>query len=185
MKAIVAKLLFGGIFGCLGWINSSCAMPIDQKPSSELILKSSFSAKSLFQTAVSTEKSQIFSLFNYVMPIGLNTVKHSLNLQDKQIFSPEKKPYIYETEQTNLALGFQNTFWPSTNNHKYWGITTVENWGKDNAPKLSPSKLNYTDSAPTLAAGSSKLTFSGGGNKDLGTGIDFDGLCRVSLLLFC
>ncbi len=123
MKAIVANLLFGGVFGCLGWSNSAWAEPIPEKPSSNIPHKLIFSAKLSSQTDL-TDRPRIFSLVDRLLPISLNV--------------------------------------------------DVEHWGKDLDPKLSSSRLNYNDAAPILAAGSSKLTFSGGGNNHLGTQSNLD-----------
>ena len=77
-----------------------------------------------------------------------------------------KTPYIHKSEQIDLVLGFQDTFWSSTNKRKYWGVTTVEHWGKTNNRGSKLLELDYTNSAPILDVGSSSLTFSGGGNEN-------------------
>jgi hypothetical protein len=126
MKAIVANLLFGGVFGCLGWSNSAWAEPIPEKPSPNIPHKLIFSAKLSSQTDL-TDKPRIFSLVDRLLPISLN----------------------------------------------------VEHWRKDLDLKSGSPRLNYTDAAPILAAGSSKLTFSGltfsgGGNNHLETQSNLD-----------
>ncbi len=170
MKAIVANVLFGGIFGCLGWNNSVLANPkfVNQR-SLGISNASIFSTKLLTQQAL-PEIPSMFSLINHILTINkfkLDSFNSSLNLENNDYFSGENEPYIHDSEDTDLVLGFQNTFWPSANKHEYWGLTTVEYWGKNNLQELTLPQLNYTDSSPVLAAGSSTLTFSGGGNDNL------------------
>ena len=148
MKAIVANVLFGGIFGCLGWTNSTMAVPLDH------------------QLPQSPARPQIFSASDRIITSDrLNNSKSSSWFANR--FLPEGKvPYIHKSEQFDLVLGFQNAFWTSTNNRRYWGLTTVEHWGKTNN-RRAKHKLDYIKSAPILAVGSSSLTFSGGGNENL------------------
>ncbi|MEL6581955.1 MAG: hypothetical protein AAFQ14_19585 [Cyanobacteria bacterium J06621_12] len=89
----------------------------------------------------------------------------------QQLLSSPQQPYTYKSQQSDLTLGFQSTFWASTNKSKYWGITTVEHWGNKKGNKKTAEahlpQLNYTSAAPILPSGSSSLTFSGGGNRNL------------------
>lgn len=179
MKAIVAKLLFGGIFGCLSWSNFAWAEPISGQPPLNLSPKPTFSARFSSQVKV-VDRPQGSSLFNRIAAIHLNLLD-SLEIQNQLSFLRGKKPYVYQSEQTNIVLGFQNTFWPSVNQHKYWGVTTVEHWGTGLDTELGSSTLNYTESAPILAAGNSKLTFSGGGQNNLGTKIELDQQSEIIL----
>ncbi|MEL6928630.1 MAG: hypothetical protein AAFO95_08355 [Cyanobacteria bacterium J06600_6] len=83
-----------------------------------------------------------------------------------QLLSSQKQ-YIHRDSSADVVLGFQNTFWPSERRGKYWGITTIEHWGESSGQGFDLHKLNYAESAPILAAGSSALTFSGGGSRNL------------------
>ena len=167
MKAIVANVLFGGIFGCLSWANSTMAAPLNHQlprsPSS--VSKNHISAKLLSRQALPI-KPQMFGTLDRIITINQLNTSESSSLFWGDRFRPEgKTPYIHESEQIDLVLGFQNTFWPSTNYRKYWGVTTVEHWGNNHrGSKLL--ELDYTNSAPILDVGSSSLTFSGGGNKN-------------------
>ena len=168
MKAIVANVLFGGIFGCLSWTNSTMAAPLDHQlprsPSS--VSKNHISAKLLSRQALPVKPPMFGSLDRIITINQLNNSKSSSWFRGDR-FSPEgKTPYIHKSEQIDLVLGFQNTFWSSTNNRKYWGVTTVEHWGKTNNRGSKLLELDYTNSAPILDVGSSSLTFSGGGNKN-------------------
>ncbi len=169
MKAIVANVLFGGIFGCLGWNNSVLANPKFVNQRSLGISNASIFSTKLFPQQALPEIPPMLGLINRILTINkLDSFNSLVNLEDNDYFSAGNEPYIYDSEETDLVLGFQNTFWPSTNKHKYWGLTTVEHWGKNNLQELVLPQLNYTDSSPVLAVGSSTLTFSGGGNNNLG-----------------
>jgi hypothetical protein len=184
MKAIVANVLFGGIFGCLNWTNSACAdTNIVGKPQPETSTPPIISPKpaSLKQSpiapAIASFVEHILTLdkpddLNWgVEPdashIFSNNLDFYVNVPNGQGLSQGKRFYTHQDRQNNLILGFQKTFWPSENNHQYWGITTVEHWGQDSVQKLNISKLDYTKIAPILPAGSSTLTVSGGGNQNL------------------
>jgi hypothetical protein len=216
MKAIVANVLFGGIFGCLSCANSTQANPVQpQSTPQKAIVSARLSTKSNIPKI-----PQLFDVINYVLPTdglknadfafnaSLNTGYHqwlkqttsssfNLPLQTNYFFpqiSPEtgcvqdfcadrskqkidrllsspQQAYIHQSYQGDVVLGLQKTFWPSKNQHQYWGLTTVEHWGNDrennHQQQTNLSQLNYTNSAPTLALGSSILTFSGGGNHNL------------------
>lgn len=186
MKAIVAKVLFGGIFGCLGWTNSATASPkVINKSELETPMPSIISAKLLSNDKllvapqflnfvdhiVTVNKSENFDLAvdydeSVLLPNGFG---FNLNSKDNQGLSLGKLPYAHRNNQGNLILGFQNTFWKNENKRKYWGLTAIEHWGNDDKQKLNLPKLkrNYIDSAPILASGSSALTVSGGGNNNL------------------
>ena len=168
MKAIVANVLFGGIFGCLSWNNSVLADTKFVNQRSLGISNASIISTKLWPQQALPEKPPMLGLINHILTIDkLDSFNSSVNLEDNDYFSGGKKPYIYDSEETDLVLGFQNTFWPSAKKHKYWGLTTVEHWGKNNLQELVLPQLNYTDSSPVLAVGSSTLTFSGGGNNNL------------------
>ena len=162
MKAIVANVLFGSILGCLGWINAALADPISDLPanrSSEPLV----SAK-LLSFKNNPNLPQLSKTVDLIMNV------HKSNRFDSEFsndrISSRKRPYIHRSKQTDLILGFQNTFWSSQKKRKYWGITTVQVWGQD-TQQLNLSKLDYTNSAPKLEKGSSSLTLSGGGKNNL------------------
>ncbi len=167
MKAIVANVFVGGIVGCLSWANSACAdTNIVGKPQ----LKTSTPAITSFvEYIVTVDKSDDlgWTLEQDTYNIFSNNLDFQVNIPHNQGLSGGKRFYTHQDQQNNLILGFQKTFWPSENNHQYWGVTTVEHWGENSNKKLNLSRLNYTDSAPILPAGSSTLTVSGGGNQNL------------------
>jgi hypothetical protein len=214
MKAIVANVLFGGIFGCLSCANSTLATPV--KPGSA-------PKKQIVSARLATKSNasvipQLFDVIDHALTIeGLQSFNSSSNtgfhqqlkhtassssnlpLQTNYFFpqiSPKTdcvlnfcdnrpkqtidrlpsspgQPYIHQSYQGDLVLGFQKTFWPSKNQHQYWGITTIEHWGK-NEQQTNPSSLNYINSPPALALGSASLTFSGGGNHNLAKPVTLD-----------
>ena len=192
MKAIVANLLFGSIFGCLGCPSIVLAKPIaaenrPQKPTPAII-----SAK-LLSYAQLPVVPQIINFVDRILTVNkednisfavdqnlqirlrnnqrskiISNFSSKIDLQNNQDISLDKLPYTsYKDDRANLALGFQNTFWSGGNNHKYWGLTTVEQWGGNPNQKLNIAKLNYLDAAPKLSSGSSTLTVSGGGEQNL------------------
>ena len=210
MKAIVANVLFGGIFGCLSCANSTQANPVAPKPvANKKVVSASISPKtnvSLVPRIINSFGNvAINSLYGYspslnreyhqwlkesaainfipsqstyfpdLLPVEADcslafcsdfSIGDRPETQTEQLLALEKQPYIHSSPTAGVALGFQNTFWSSKNNQKYWGVTTVEHWG-DSQQQLDPSQLNYTNSAPALTNGSSILTFSGGGNRNL------------------
>ncbi len=198
MKAIVANLLFGSIFGCLGCPSTVLAKPIaaenrPQKPTPAIISSKLLSYDQLpvvpqiinFVDRILTVKKgdNIGFAVAKNLKISLSDDQRSkiisdfsskLDLQNNQDRSLDN-PYIYKDKQANLALGFQNTFWSGGNNHKYWGLTTVEQWGGNQNQKLNIAKLNYLDAAPKLPSGTSTLTVSGGGNQNLAKAADTSG----------
>jgi hypothetical protein len=201
MKAIVANVFFGGIFGCLSCVNSTLATPV--KPES-------LHSTQTTPTRLSTKSNppvipQLFDVIDNVLPAaGLQSFDYAFNAslnkgyqqwlehamsssfnlplqtnyilpqiletscglafcdnysESNQLSSPQQAD-LHKSYQNDLILGFQKTFWPSENQDRYWGITSVKHWGTKQ--QTSSSSLNYTNSAPTLALGSSTLIFSGG-----------------------
>lgn len=173
MKAIVANVLFGGTLGCLGWTSSAMANTKNVNQPSLDVSETSIVSAQIFSEEALPEIPQSFGLVDRILNINQLDSFHSVVNQEQQDSLPSgKQPYIYDAEQVDLVLGFQNTFWSSGNQHQYWGLTTIQQWGESNPQELSlPDlpELNYTDSSPVLATGSSALTFSGGGNKNLVT----------------
>lgn len=184
MKAIVANVVFGGIFGCLSWSNSACAdTNIVGKPQPKTATPAIISPKFLspeqlpIMPAIASFVEHILTVdqsddLNWGVEqntpnIFSSNLDFHVNISNTQNSFGGKRFYTHQDQQNNLILGFQKTFWPSENHHQYWGVTTVEHWGKDSNQKLNLSRLNYTDSAPILPAGSSTLTVSGGGNQNL------------------
>ena len=161
MKAIVANAICGGILGCLSWANASLAVPTtEQLPRSPSNSNPALSTN--LKRGLATEPQQLE--VDRIFRLDRQTKSKSAIGGDRHAPSG-KVPYIHQTEKIDLVLGFQNTFWSSSSNRRYWGITAVERWGKSDRLKLS--KLNYTESTPILATGSSSLTFSGGGERNL------------------
>ncbi len=191
MKAIVANLLFGSIFGCLGCPITALAKPIaaenrPQKPTPAIISSKLLSYEQLpvvpqvinfvDHTLTVKKGDNIGFAVDQNLKIRLRNNQRSkiipnfsskIDLQNNQDISLDELPYTYKEDRANLALGFQNTFWSGGNNHKYWGLTTVEQWGGNQNQKLNIAKLNYLDAAPKLPSGTSTLTVSGGGNPNL------------------
>ena len=99
--------------------------------------------------------------------LGKPNANSDLDLIENRHISLEKKPYTYQEPQGNVTLGYQNTFWPSQDQQKYWGLTTVEHWGGKQNQELTLPQTNYAEQAPSLPAGNSALTVSGGGNQNL------------------
>lgn len=168
MKAIVANVLFGGILGCLGCTSSALANPKFVNQSSLDISQTSIISAKLFAQEALPDRPQMFGLVDRILTINkLDSFNSSVSPEDNRYLSLGNKPFIHDSEKIDLILGFQNTLWPSANQHKYWGLTTVKHWGKNNLQESTLPQLNYTDSSPLLVVGSSTLTVSGGGNNNL------------------
>ncbi|MDJ0568344.1 MAG: hypothetical protein QNJ53_04795 [Pleurocapsa sp. MO_192.B19] len=186
MKAIVANVLFGSIFSCIVLNDPACANSLTtdklqlEIPTPPIILSQALSYDKLpivpqvlnfVDRILTVNKSDTtnFAVDQDVQLIWRNSFSSNLDFIDNQDLPLGKLPYTHHNEQANLILGFQNTFWPSENNHKYWGLTTIEHWGTQGSRKQKSNlaKLNYTGLAPTLPSGSSALTVSGGGNQNL------------------
>ena len=162
MKAIVTNVLFGSILGCLSWINPTLADPLSNTPA-KVSYKSLISAK-LLSSENLLNLPKLSGKLDLLVKVDKSNRFDSELSYDRSFSS--KRLYIHHSKQIDLIFGFQNTFWPSQKKRKYWGITTVQLWGKD-TQQLNLSKLDYTNSAPKLAAGSSSLTVSGGGKNNL------------------
>ena len=184
MKAIVANVLFGSILGCLSCTDSVYAKPVTID--SNYFKKSEspvFSAKLL-----SSDKlllvPQIINLVDRILTVNKSNTSNftiddeaqavfgdrfSLNLSKHQNVTLGKSPYTHKDKKGDLILGFQKTFWESQKKEKYWGITTIEHWGKQERPQynIDLAKLNYTKLNPALPRGNSALTVSGGGKHNL------------------
>ena len=218
MKAIVANVLFGGIFGCLSCANSTLATPVKPRsPQQKQIVSvntefhqqlkpTAFSSSSVplptnyFFPQISPKTDCVLNFCDRVLKdlsriVGDTAPRHEVsplghiaeaephrqewvkpNPSEQtidQLPSFPQQLYIHQSYQNDLVLGFQKTFWPSKNQHRYWGITTIEHWGK-NEQQTNPSSLNYTNFPPTLALGSASLTFSGGGNHNLAKPVILD-----------
>ncbi len=183
MKAIVANLLAGSF--CLAMISPSWAnlASQNQEPDSSKI----WSAKTLgydnpwLLPIMTNFEDQIF---DYVIPLEdkehlKNNIRqynwsfnHELTpfnreILDRELLSLSKNPYLYSHNHQNIILGLHNNFWSRANNQKYYGLTTIERWGNSSTQNLRLKKLNYLDSAPLLPQGTSALTLSGGGRKNL------------------
>lgn len=93
----------------------------------------------------------------------------NLNLKstESSINSLKKAPYLQIGDREELIVGKHHTFWQSTEQDKYWGLTTVKTWGDGKAEDISLQRLDYIDAAPILAPGVSALTISGGSKENL------------------
>ncbi len=182
MKLQIASALFGGILCCLFLSNPALANYDSQEENQSEIPKR-LSAKVLTYDELS------------IFPFNVNLVERIIALEDNTtldilinhdnwlIFEPNINPnftliknqnitldnscYTHQDEQENVILGYQNTFWPSQDKQKYWGLTTVKHWGDNNDPAITLPTNNYAEQAPILPAGNSALTISGGGNQNL------------------
>ncbi|MDJ0901284.1 MAG: hypothetical protein QNJ55_21010 [Xenococcus sp. MO_188.B8] len=186
MKAIVANLLAGSY--CLAMISPAWANPFSQNQESytlEAEISKIWSAKTFGDNnpwlSPTSFEDQIF---DYVLLLEETADLTNIIRQDnwllhqelaplhREILAPEilslnKNPYLYSQDNQNLIVGLHNNFWSRENNQKYYGLTTIEQWGNGSRSKLSLKKLNYFDSAPILPQGTSALTLSGGGRKKI------------------
>ncbi len=189
MKVTVANALLGSIFCCL-FLSSSALGSSDCQEKKKSEIPERLSAKVLTYDRISTfpfnvnlvdriipleDKKAIDILINrnswliFDPSINPNLTLPNLTLINNQNISLDSKPYTHQDNKGNVILGYQNTFWPSQNKEKYWGLTTVEHWGENNNQEITLPKQNYAEQAPTLPAGNSALTVSGGGNQNLVT----------------
>lgn len=181
MKAIVANVLFSGIFCCFSISNPVLANTSVEAKRTDI--PPVLSARALRQERlpilplISDFVDWVFIL-DRPQHIGILVdpdsqilfdakLSSNLNFTDSKTLSLEKRPYTHQGDGGNLILGFQNTFWPSESPQKYWGLTAIEHWGENSSNDLALPNLNYTNRAPTLPSGSSALTVSGGGNQNL------------------
>ena len=186
MKAIVANVLFGSILGCLILNHQAHANPQAGEQSKQEISTSTISSVISFSYSKLPIVPQVLNFVDRILTVNKSDTLNFVVDRDRQIIfrdhlnlnldfvdhsnlSLDKLAHPDQNQQDKLILGFQRTFWPSENKHKYWGLTTIEQWGKHShqQPRLNLKKLNYTDLAPTLPSGSSALTVSGGGNNNL------------------
>ncbi len=110
--------------------------------------------------------SNIIDLANW--QIENNNLIFNVTSIDNSTLSLDNNPYVYDRDRSKAILGFHNTFWPSQNGQKYWGVTTVEELGaksNDNPNAIQ----NSNDPESILPSGISTLIVSGGGKKNLVT----------------
>ena len=186
MKAIVANLLAGSY--CLAMISPAWANPFSQNQESytlEAEISKIWSAKTFGDNNPWLSPTNFEDqIFDYVLLLEETADLTNIIRQDnwllhqelaplhREILAPEilslnKNPYLYSQDNQNLIVGLHNNFWSRENNQKYYGLTTIEQWGNGSRSKLSLKKLNYFDSAPILPQGTSALTLSGGGRKKI------------------
>lgn len=171
MKAIVANVLLGGIFGCLSWVNSAEAQSMSVSQPAPII-SFKFSPKKLpvmpkladfLSDILKVDKLKFEPKKQYIWRDNLDyQITHQ-----RQNFNIGKGYYIYEKEKSKIILGVQDTFWSTEKKQQYWGVTTIRQWGNNSEQQVNLSRLNYLKAAPMLAAGNSTLTISGGGEKNL------------------
>ncbi|MDJ0650507.1 MAG: hypothetical protein QNJ60_17570 [Xenococcaceae cyanobacterium MO_188.B19] len=191
MKAIVANLLLGSMFYTLSAnfsVSADSSIKVN-KPGTKVLSAKSFrydNSQSLIPNLDLVPPDIIFSLavtdkdyLKHILKFDnwyLNQDTNDLNLVSDQFLPKGKKFKIHHDARGDLILGFHKTFWDSDNKQKYWGLTTVEQWGdgeegdileNPNIPGLKLNQLNYKESAPLLAKGTKTLTLSGGGKSNL------------------
>ena len=182
MKAIVANVLFGSILGCLSLSDSASAKPLIADSEQFAILKSPILSTGLLSSNRLPMVPQIINLVDRFFTVNKPTTSN-FTINESAIFGDSfssnsnknrglalgKLPYTHQDSQGDVILGFQKTFWQSDRQQKYWGITTVEHWGRSDRPQhqTNLAKLNYRQLSPALPSGSSILTVSGGGDRNL------------------
>ncbi len=186
MKAIVANLLIGSILYCL---SSNFSVSANSSTQEETQPKPLTSAKALqndtlfyLTPTVNLEVQQ--DVIYLITPDDKSYLKQIIELDDwyldddvisinliKDKFLPQdKKSQIHRGETGDFIVGFHDTFWDgwtSENKQKYWGLTTIEQWGERKAEGFKLNKLNYTDFGLVLPEGTTTLTVSGGGKRNL------------------
>ena len=192
MKAIVANLLLGSMFCSLSAnfsVSADSSVKV-KKPGAKVLSAKSFrydNSQSLIPNFDLVTPDVIFSLAvadkNYLKHIlrldnwYLNQDNNNdVNLVSDQFLPQGKKFKIHHGVKGDLILGLHKTFWDSDNKQKYWGLTTIEQWGNSTEENLlgeraieglKLNQLNYRESAPLLAKGTRTLTISGGGKNNL------------------
>ena len=185
MKVIVADLLLGSVVCCL-IVNAPAraSYPIPKPQSSEEEVFSSakvlqnnllpitpsdlnFEGNNLdfFLSLENTDYlNSVINLDNWLF--NDNSLTSNFKIVKQHNLALGKKPFSYQNEDANSILGFHPTFWPS-NTGKYWGLTTVEQWGKKATNQPVKLQLDKSNLHPLLPEGTSTLTVSGGGGKNL------------------
>ena len=192
MKAIVASLLFGGIFGCLIFNNPALANePIKKNSQPEVPTPGILATRTLSSSNIPIVP-QIFNFVDRILTVNKSnslqialdsnartilqdSFSSNLNLTQNRTLSLDQLPYGHQAETANFTLGFQKTFWPSKSSQEYWGLTTVKHWGQNANKQSHPLQPSNGDSALTLPSGSSALTVSGGSNQNLVQKVDSPG----------
>ena len=185
MKAIVTDLLWGSLLCCLV-VNvparASSPPPQPESPDRPVFLSAKVLQNNLlpitplevnftennFDFFLSLDNTNYFNNVIYLDNWLFSDNSEIFNLADVKEHSLNlgKKPVSYQNEDNNLILGFHPAFWPS-NTGKYWGLTTVEQWGAPSANQPVKLQLNKNNLYPSLPEGTSTLTVSGGGSKNL------------------
>ena len=185
MKAIVADLIWGSFLSCL-LVNvparASSPLPEPQFSDRPVFL----SAKVLQNNILPITPLDVnFEGNNFNLLLSIEDSKYFNNVinLDNWLFSDNsvtsnsadvkqlnlaigKKPFSYHNADNDLILGFHPTFWPS-NTGKYWGLTSVEQWGEQSTNQPVKLHLNKSNLYPFLPEGTSTLTVSGGGSENL------------------
>jgi hypothetical protein len=179
MKLTLANALVGSIFCCLIWSSPTLADDIQE-------VKAKMPAK-LSADVLTYDRLSIFpfnvNLIEHIIPpetqkavdILINrdnwlmfeaNINPNLLLIKNHKISLNNNAYIHKNQRGKVVLGYQNTFWPSQTGQRYWGLTTVEHWSKNNRANNTPTN-NFVKNAPILPAGDYVLTVSGGGKQNL------------------
>ncbi len=180
MKATVAKVLLGSMFYCLLSNFSVSADSSTRKQKPKVLSARVFTYDDLRLLAPDYQfKTQdlIYTLNpdnkDYVKNIvkldswHLNKNINELNLLTNQFLPKGKRSQIHRGQEGDMILGFHKTFWDSDSKQRYWGLTTIEQWGDRKIDGLKLDKLDYKNSAPILPKGTTTLTVSGGGKGNL------------------
>jgi hypothetical protein len=187
MKAIVANALFGSILSCLSWADSACAKPQTLYTEQFKVPVSPVLSAKMISSDTLPVVPQIINLVDRIFTVNKsNTSNFTIDQEAQIVFRDrfnlnlnqnsgnrglilDRLPYTYQDRQADLILGFQNPFWSSGNQNRYWGVTTVEHWGNDHQDlnNFNLARLNYANLSPTLASGDSTLIVSGGGMRNL------------------
>lgn len=185
MKAIVADLLLGSLICC--FITNAAAQANSPRTEPKSPEKPVFLSSKVLQNDLLPITSLDFNnntrnldlFFSIENKDYLNNVidsgnwlfnEHSLTLNSHILkqhnLALGKKPFSHQNKDTNLILGEHPTFWPSQTG-KYWGLTTVEQWGNQETNQPVKLKLDQNNPYLLLPEGTSTLTVSGGSNKNL------------------
>lgn len=183
MNLILTRLLSGSILCCLCFNYPALAKSIydrQSKPVKPIFL----SAKALSYQPYSVSPVNLnfnYHIFDYSLSINRtkyldknknidnwftnnNGLSSNSIISNSQPLSLEKIIYKNHQPRADLTLGFHDTFWQSKNSSKYWGLTAVKTWGNQ---AKNPNSIQSNHFVPFLPKGTTFLTMSGGGNRNL------------------
>ena len=188
MKAIVADLLLGSVFAGIivnAPVRANTPIPEPQSLENPVFLSPKVLDTNFLPLAPLDFNFPENSLNYFLSLENTNYINNVINLNnlDNWLFNEnsltpnlkivkqhnlalEKKPFYHQNQHSDLILGFHSTFWPSDTG-KYWGLTAIEQWGEKEPNQTFQLQLNKINSLPLLPEGTSTLTVSGGGGKNL------------------